>query len=178
MARALTSAVHRESRDRSGYFEGSQSALQKHEAHLGDGGIGQGPLNAGLRQHDEGAVDGGGCSEAGQEVERAGYLFEERAEANHEGSTGVDNARMHQGGHGRGGAHGVGQPGVERELNGLQNGADRDEPCDPWRSAADSGELRQQVGEVLAPGVQIQTVEGAADAEVAGASRATGVAPA
>ena len=37
-----------------GQPEGSQTALEHHESHLRDGGIGQGPFHRGLGQHHDG----------------------------------------------------------------------------------------------------------------------------
>ena len=50
--------------------EGAQPALQHHEAHLGDRGEGQGPLDARLREHHQAAKQGRDGADHGQDVER------------------------------------------------------------------------------------------------------------
>ena len=52
-----------------GEGEGTESALEHHEAHLCDGGVGEGAFDARLGEHDDGCEEGGEGSDECEGIE-------------------------------------------------------------------------------------------------------------
>ena len=81
-----------------GEGEGSESALQHHEAHLGDGGVSERTLHAGLGQHDDGGEEGGEGADEGEGIEGGGRVGNDGAEADDEEAAGIDDSGVHESG--------------------------------------------------------------------------------
>ncbi len=103
---------------------GADAQAHDHVAELGDGRVGQHPLDVGLHEGQRGPEHGGEGADEGHVVQVAGADVEPVEEDRVEPGDQVDAGHHHGGGvdegrHRRGTGHGVGQPGVQRELARL-----------------------------------------------------------
>ena len=133
----------------------AESALEHHEAHLGDGGVGEGAFDARLREHDERGEHGGGEADERDREQRGRHGVHQRAEADEQVTAAVDDAGVHERGDGRRRLHRVGQPAMKRHQRGFEHGAEREQQRHRGggmrpreRRRAGRGQLREHRAEI------------------------------
>ena len=114
--------------------EGAHPARQEHVAKLADGGVSEDPFDVVLHQGDGGGQQGGRRPDDGDRHQSGRGQEEEDVGAGDH----VDAGRHHGGGvnegaDGGGSFHGVGEPGVERDLGRLAGGPQEEEERDGRR---------------------------------------------
>jgi hypothetical protein len=140
--------------------EDAEPALEQHEAHLRNGGPAERDLHAGLGQHHGGAEERGEPPDHRQKMQRGRREKHDVGEPDDEEPARVDDARVQQGGDGRGRLHNLRQPAVCRELGRLEKrgGSDQKRRSDDARRGlgerARCLEDRGDVGRPERPGDQ------------------------
>ncbi len=127
---------------------GPAAAADRHDhvAELGEGRVGEDPLDIVLLGGDEGGEEGGDAADPGDDIERGGGELENEEDAREH----VDARRDHgggvdEGGDGGGALHGVRQPDVERDHRRLADAAAEEEEDEGRERNAGTMESRQDV---------------------------------
>ncbi len=106
----------------------ARAESKEHVAELADRGIGQDPLQVGLRQGDERGQKRGEAADARHDFLRVGRGgIKRRAAGHHIDSRGDHRRGVDQRADGRGAFHRVGQPDMQRELGALAAGPDQEQ---------------------------------------------------
>ena len=111
--------------------EGAHAHRQEHVAELRHRGVGEHALDVVLHEPDSAGQERGGRAHGGNHAERDRRVLEEhRVPADHVDAGGHHRGRVNQRRHRRRAFHGVGQPGVERNLRRLASGAAEEQQRD------------------------------------------------
>ena len=110
---------------------GADRDADDHVADLADGRVGDDPLQVGDRERHGGREDQRPQADEGGDVGRRGGEHEQDVGSGDQVDAGGDHGRgVNQRRDGGGALHGVGQPGVKRELGGLGERADAEQQAD------------------------------------------------
>ena len=133
---------------------------QDHVADLGDRRVGDHPLEVGDHERHGGGEDQRGRADDRAHVGGRRRELEQRVTASDQVHAGRDHrGRVDQGRHRGGALHGVGEPGVQRQLGGLRERAHQDQ-----QAGRDEGSVVEAKG-LLRPGEHSRVVERAGPVE-------------